>query len=314
MKLLPSLCSILWLTACSTPLMAEANERPGQVAALKELNPYLQLVKDGAAITFDDGMDALSAPNPAAEAKMRALLSKEGTFRPWMEKKSRAAFMAEHTIGWRGEQRMVEVSLSLSSNEALVDVSKDGKKLRYEIGEDAKWEMVQLFADQKIAVRAELEAIKEARAKSDAVEKTDAWRKPIAEGAALTVHEGLPHPAETSFRSESTRSDVVVSAGHAFYTPGVAAKHRADLAKLLADPSSYHRFSGAKECGGFHPDFAVSWRAGQKIITLQICYGCYETIFTDGKTSLRYDLNHEAGKKIEPLLQENGSKRPARAR
>ena len=311
MKLLNSLFGILWMIACSTmAVMAEADECPGQVAALKELKPYLQLASDGSELSLDNSVNAAELDSMAE--KMRALLLKEGTFQQWSEKGARSAFKSEHTVSWRGEQRTVEVSLSLASNEALVEVAEDGKKLRYEIGEDAKWEMVQLFTDRKNAARALIEAHKEkARAKSDPVEKTDAWRKPIAEGAVLTVHEGLPHRGDEVYARESRRSDVQVFGGHAFYTPGVVAKNRAELSKLLADAGSYQRLSGAKECGGFHPDFAVSWTSNRQTLTLFICYGCHEVIFTDRKTTLRYDLDHQAGEKMEPLLKENGGKRPA---
>jgi hypothetical protein len=310
MKLLNSRCGILSMMACLTmPVMAEANERPGQVTALKELKPYLQLASDGSDLSLDNSVDA--AELDSAVEKMRALLLKEGTFQPWSEKRARSAFKSEHTVSWRGEQRTVEVSLSLASNEALVEVPEDGKKLRYEIGEDTKWEIVQLFANRKNAIRAQHEAMMaELRAKSTPVEKSDAWRKSIADGAVLTVHEGLPRSGDELYQRESLRSDVQVTGGYAFYTPGVVAKHRADLAKLLADASSYHGFSGTKECGGFHPDFAISWSVNRQTVTLLICYGCHEAIFTDGKASLKYDLNHEAGKKMEPLLKESGGKRP----
>ncbi|HEY1121718.1 MAG TPA: hypothetical protein VGE67_08965 [Haloferula sp.] len=314
MKLLHTLCCILGMMACSSmSVRAEAKERPGQVASVKDLKPYLLLL-DGADLSLDgSGNTAGFLPTEDADlTKMRTLLLKEGTFQPWTEKKSRANFKEEHTISWHGEQRSINVSLSPVSNEALVEITEDPKKLRYELNEDTKWEMVKLLTDRKNAARALIESHKEtARAKANPVERTDAWRKPIAEGAVLTVHEGLPHRGDQTYLRESRRNDVQILAGHAFYTPGVAAKHRAELAKLLADSSSFHRHSGAKECGGFHPDFAVTWRINRQTITLQLCYSCYEVCFSDGKTSLIYDLDHEAGKKIEPLLKENGGKRPA---
>lgn len=295
-------------------VMAEANERPGQVAALKELKPYL-LLMDGADLSMDGRTNGLPPGSPAEATKLRALLSKEGTFLPWTDKKSRARFKAEHTVSWYGEQRSVEMSLSLTSNEALVEVETDGKKLRYEIGDDAKREMVKLFTDHKNAQDAALELVElekeKRRTKADPVEKTDAWRKSIEEGAVLTVHEGLPMPGYDLYAREAHRKDVRMSGGHAFYTPGVVAKNRGELAKLLADGGSYRRWAGAKECGGFHPDFAVSWNVKGQSVTLLICYGCHEVIFTDGKTSLRYDLDHQAEDKMEPLLKENGGKRPA---
>lgn len=313
MKLLNCLRGILWMVACSTiSVMAGENERPGQVAALQDLKPYLLLL-DGADLSIDGSADGLSSDDSAEASKLRTLLSKKGTFLPWTDKKPRADFKKEHTISWHGEQRSVEVSLSLTSNEALVEVEKDAKKLRYQIAEEAKWEMVQLFTDHKNAgdvARALLEeTLEKARAKSTPVEKSAVWRKSIAEGAVLTVHEGLPHPANRLYQSESRRKDVAITGKHAFYTPGVVAKNRGELAKLLADSASYHGFV-AKECGDFHPDFAVSWSVNRQTLNLLICYGCHEVIFTDEKTSLRYDLDHEAGKKLEPLLKKNGGKRP----
>lgn len=312
MKLLNGICCIVAMLACSSmSVRAEAKERPGTAASLKELKPYLLLL-EGAELSLDGSDTDGSLPTDATDdTKMRALLLKEGTFLPWTDKKSRTDFKEEHTIEWNGEQRGVRISLSPISNEALVEVTEDSKKLRYELHEDTKWEMVKLLTDRKTAARAELEAHKEkARAKADPVEKTDAWRKSIEEGAVLTVHEGLPGTWDDLHEQEARRKDVRISGGHAFYTPGVAARNRGELAKLLADASSFHRWSGAKECGSFHPDFAVSWPSNRQTVTLLICYGCHEVIFTDGKISLKYDLDHKAGDAMEPLLKANGGKRP----
>ncbi|RYD58915.1 MAG: hypothetical protein EOP83_20680, partial [Verrucomicrobiaceae bacterium] len=148
MKLLNSLWIVVSVMACSAmAVRAEANERPGRVAALKDLKPYLLLLHE-ADLSLDNEMDTSPSLDPDESAKIRALLSKEGTFLPWAEKKSRAVFKEEHSISWSGDQRMVELSLSLSSNETLVEVEKDGKKLRYEIGEDAKWELVKKYAGE----------------------------------------------------------------------------------------------------------------------------------------------------------------------
>ena len=312
MKLLHTLCCILGIMACSSmSALAQAKERPGNVTPLKELKPYLLLL-DGADLSLDGDSGDSSPTEDADLTKIRALFLKEGTFLPWTEKKSRADFKVEHTISGSSEQRTIDLSLSLASNEALVEVTGDAKKLRYEIGEDSKWELVKLFTDRKNAFQAELEAYKEkARAKADPVEKTDAWRKAIAEGATLTVHEGLPRTGDDLYEREAQRKDVRMSVGHAFYTPGVIAKNRGELAKLLADAGSFHRWAGAKECGEFHPDFAVSWLSNRQTVMLLICYGCHEVIFTDGKTSLKYDLDHKAGDAMEPLLKANGGKRPA---
>jgi len=98
--------------------------------------------------------------------------------------------------------------------------------------------------------------------------------------------------------------------GQRFYTPGVTANDPAGIAGIVSAAGTYHRFSGAKECGGFHADFALSWRSGEAEVNLLICYGCHEVLFTDGTTTLKYDLDHEAGRRLRQLLTVYGKKRP----
>ena len=86
MKLLHTLCCILGMMACSSmSVRAEGKERPGQVAPLKELKPYLQLLS-GAELSLDGSSDAFSPTDAEDLTKMRTLLLKEGTFQPWTEK------------------------------------------------------------------------------------------------------------------------------------------------------------------------------------------------------------------------------------
>lgn len=98
----------------------------------------------------------------------------------------------------------------------------------------------------------------------------------------LVLHEGLPHGlferalCEAEFHSKST----VERHGHLFYaapiplTPADADSLRATFGDpdnfFPRDPDTYSL------CGGFHPDYALTWSSGAGAYELHLCFGCYE--------------------------------------
>jgi len=149
---------------------------------------------------------------------------------------------------------------------------------------------------------------------ASAIEATDDFRKSLATASKLVVYEGLPHQLfeQAVMQRESERPDVTRIAGYPFYTPAVSAKNEELLEKLLSDPKSIDVWIGEKWCGGFHPDYSVSWTSGGNTYSALICFGCEEVIFSEGTRRFRYELAHEACDAFERDLASYRSKRPER--
>src|ERR1041385_706800 len=150
--------------------------------------------------------------------------------------------------------------------------------------------------------------------KADSIKATDDFRKSVASAEKVIVYEGLPHQMFEGelLQKESQRPDVLKIASYPFYTPATPAKNQDHLRKLLADPKSVIAWRGEKRCGGFHPDYSISWTSGSKTYYALICFGCHEVIFSEGKRQFRYDLTEEAYDAFKEDLSSYASKRPHR--
>jgi len=145
---------------------------------------------------------------------------------------------------------------------------------------------------------------------------SDKYRQTIALAKDLSVHEGLPHQAwdHELLEKEIKRKDTTKIWLFPFYTPSVPATNAADLKKVLGSADSILVYGGPKRCGGYHPDYAVSWEADGKSFYALVCFGCHEIVFFDGKTSLMYDLNNVAFDRLQTLLAVYAKKRPHKAK
>jgi hypothetical protein len=120
----------------------------------------------------------------------------------------------------------------------------------------------------------------------------------VRQAERFTVYEGLPHPMyeEQTFKDELKTKETIQLSGYPFYSEplDVNDKDIRTLRGLLGDPSANKSYSGEKECGGFHPDYAVEWLSEGKVYRCFICFGCSEARF-DGMQGkfLLYDLRSE---------------------
>jgi len=146
--------------------------------------------------------------------------------------------------------------------------------------------------------------------KTEPVSATDDLRNSLDEAAELYVFEGLPHPLfeEDLFQSETTRDDTTLIGGFPFYTPEflVDANSSAGLKKALTNPKNYAEFVAEKLCGGFHPDYAISWLDGSEKVSILLCFNCEEVLFVHANGSHRYDFGH-----LEKPLSQFKRKRPS---
>ena len=129
----------------------------------------------------------------------------------------------------------------------------------------------------------------------------------------LFVYEGLPHPGREnpSFEKERKRNDVTQIDGHWFYDAKVKAtgNTRDQMMNLLFDESGFSVPDPnvePKDCGPFHPDYAIAWKSEGEENYLMICYTCGEAkLIREGKT-----VTYEVYSNLQEVLSEFQSKRP----
>jgi len=129
----------------------------------------------------------------------------------------------------------------------------------------------------------------------------------------LFVYEGLPHPLRefASFEKEKKREDVRQIDGHWFYDAKVKAtgNTRDQMMNLLFDESGFSVPDPnvpPKDCGPFHPDYAIYWSSDGAENYLMICYTCGEAKLIRGGKTATYDVYSN----WREVLSEFQSKRP----
>ena len=152
----------------------------------------------------------------------------------------------------------------------------------------------------------------ESQDKFSPVEATDTFRKELKSASHVLIYEGLPHQKfePDLYQKESLRTDILTIAGHPFYIPATMAGDFQILKRLLGNPESLIRFRGEKLCGGFHPDYCVSWAEGGNACYALICFGCQEIIFSKGNEIFRYDIEERVLGELKQELSKYKSKRP----
>lgn len=117
----------------------------------------------------------------------------------------------------------------------------------------------------------------------------------VQSASSSTLFEGLPHQAweAEELKDELARKRTVQLNGFPFYEeawviePGAASTLKAVLTQagaLEADPPGVVT---TRLCGGFHPDYAIRWTAGEQVYDVLICFGCHEArcYWADGAVS-----------------------------
>jgi hypothetical protein len=108
--------------------------------------------------------------------------------------------------------------------------------------------------------------------------------KPLAAGiqkaGALTVYIGVsriptaPLPPGVKAPEEKT----MAIRGYQFHEKTYAAgeKESAQLKALIGNEKNFSKWEGPKPCGGFHPNYCLEWKDGEKVYQVFLCYGCEE--------------------------------------
>lgn len=131
------------------------------------------------------------------------------------------------------------------------------------------------------------------------------FRDRLLKADEIVIFEGLPHQTwqPDKLKEELKRPDVTKIGNFPFYTPALKATNEDELKRLLGSPASIQPYRGGKLCGGYHPDYNVSWTVGSITYHAQICLGCHEVLFNMGTMFLKYDMADDAVKRFEALRQ-----------
>ena len=135
-------------------------------------------------------------------------------------------------------------------------------------------------------------------------------------GAAeeVALFEGLPHQMfeRTVFERERKMKPTREIAGYHFYEQALPASSEdlLELKAMLMDRQLYRPFSGEKLCGGFHPDYALSWQTKGGIHQALVCFGCHEIKASGPRYSIRADTDDMRFEKLSSALKKYRVERP----
>jgi hypothetical protein len=139
----------------------------------------------------------------------------------------------------------------------------------------------------------------------------------VKSGTAV-IYEGLPHQNWESeqFKSEKRSKPTIELHGYYFYKEPVdlSREDEAMLQSLIVTTPPFKRLRpGIKQCGGYHPDFALQWHdaAGQTYDVL-ICFGCGEAKLYGPGIQLYCDAGGPSYKSLEEMLSKYRKNRPER--
>ncbi len=127
----------------------------------------------------------------------------------------------------------------------------------------------------------------------------------IDEKSTLTLIEGLPRSGSKEYEAEKKKK-TIARHGFLFYLKPNKVKKKAvkQLCELLTNDKTFGKFRGFKKCGGFHPDFAMVWKNGNKTIEFQICFGCSEIKIYSEDKAIYCDLPRKEYVKFKKILNE----------
>lgn len=100
------------------------------------------------------------------------------------------------------------------------------------------------------------------------------------------IRSGRAHPGFESWQlaAELVFLPVAMRHGHAFQRddPALSEAVAGEMAKVLADASTYSGWLGEKGCGGFHGDWYLRWSEGADKHEVIVCEGCHEALLYHG--------------------------------
>ncbi len=144
------------------------------------------------------------------------------------------------------------------------------------------------------------------RANADSFQLYPEFADLVSRSTSLTFYEGLPHAMmdpesfEKEVAEERTRD---IGLFKFYYEPlDVSKSDRTQFMELYANKANFGPYSGAKACGGFHPDFAIECESDGKTLTVLLCFGCGEMKTYDGDKELYCEFRGNGMEAFEKLL------------
>ena len=136
---------------------------------------------------------------------------------------------------------------------------------------------------------------------------SDAFQDSVMKAGTIRVLEGLPHQNyyHDIFEEERKTKPNLELGGFHFYegtlelSPGDVKK----VVEILHRTSTYEPYLGEKKCGGYHPDFAVSWTLDHVQYHALLCFGCGEVKLLGPSGERHYDLERDSARELENILR-----------
>ena len=157
---------------------------------------------------------------------------------------------------------------------------------------------------------------------ADTPENFEKQIKPLVAGIgkspSVVIYEGLPHQRKEKelLARELKDKKTVKLHEFPFYAGGIQVRKEdaAKLSALCADLKTFDRYSGAKFCGGFHPDWCVEFKNGPEVYRVLICFGCREARLYGPMNDVYTDLTKESRDEflnvLTPLWKNRAGKEP----
>jgi hypothetical protein len=196
-------------------------------------------------------------------------------------------FVPENFLSWKSNAGIHHVLISLRQKQILF--VHDEMKLRYTLTHDGC---------NRLRI-----ACWHRTSRPDDLKDAKLFLDVLASDRPIAIHEGTPRPGHYQDpQTEKTRG--VVSFGlFKFFKTGVAERDLSSLRSLLAKEGTITEWGGGKACGGFHPDFCVTWLEGRDRVVVHICLTCHEVRIEKGAASFLYDLGKESYDELKEELE-----------
>lgn len=129
----------------------------------------------------------------------------------------------------------------------------------------------------------------------------------VGNSTDIQIFQGLPNFLDSDdLAAELETKKSFKSHGYRFYSSPVAlsADDETALRDLVTTPTTFFEWSGAKLCGGYHPDWMIRWIASDGTEhELLLCFGCHEAKLYGPDYQLYCNLAEDGYTKLKAVLE-----------
>lgn len=186
-------------------------------------------------------------------------------------------FVPENFFSWKSDSGFQHALISLRQKQILF--VRDEFKLRYALTDDGY---------NRVLLRCWVRM-----SRPDDLKDAKPFLETLASKKPMTIHEGFRRPGHHRDPQTEIERGVVTFGFFKFFKTGIADRELGGLRSLLAKEGAITEWRGRKACGGFFPDFCVTWMEDKERVVLHICLTCHEIRIEKGSTCLLYDLGDE---------------------